>query len=78
MAQDTAETAAANPDVLESNEVVIRMNLSGDYQAVRDLVTNMRSLRHNFYVDKITFSASQDASQQFLDAVINLKYYYFN
>jgi hypothetical protein len=78
MPQDTQETAVTNNKILESNEVVVMVNLSGDYQAVHDYVTQLRSLRHNFYLEKITFSASQDATQQFLDAVINLKYYYFN
>jgi hypothetical protein len=60
----------------ERSEVSLTISATGDYQAIRDYVVKLRSLRHNFYVEKLTLSLP-DEDTQFLNTVITLKYYYF-
>ena len=59
-----------------SAEVPVTITLTGDYQSIRDYIVQLRGLRHNFYVERLTFFAPTGDSN-FLDANINLKYYYF-
>ena len=74
---DTPTSAQDQTDPLSREEATILVSLTGDYQAIRDYVVKIRSLRHNFFVEKIILSANQDQNNQFLDASITLKYYYF-
>jgi hypothetical protein len=60
----------------ERNEVSLTISATGDYQAIRDYVVKLRSLRHNFYVEKLTLSLP-DEDTRFLNTMITLKYYYF-
>jgi Tfp pilus assembly protein PilO len=85
MPNDKPETLATGPGTTNSTqpnnarmsaEVPITVTLTGDYQSIRDYIVQLRSLRHNFYVDRLTFFAPTNDST-FLDANINLKYYYF-
>ena len=77
MPNDTPTSAQDQTDALSREEATVLVSLTGDYQAIKDYVIKIRSLRHNFYVEKIILSANQDQNNQFLDASITLKYYYF-
>jgi hypothetical protein len=59
-----------------SAEVLLTVTLTGDYQSIRDYIVKLRTLRHNFSVERLTFFAPT-ADSTFLDANVSLKYYYF-
>jgi hypothetical protein len=76
MPNDKPLVGAGSGQKRERNEVSLTVSVTGDYQAIRDYMVKLRSLRHNFYVEKLTFSLP-DEDTQFLNTVITLKYYYF-
>ncbi len=79
MPNDTPETLSREFTSFNMEETQILVNLFGDYQAIRDFVYKLKELRHNFYLEKIVFSAPKSTEQsQFLDVNLTLKYYYFN
>ena len=77
MPQDASGQADAAKTMLSKNEVELLVTMTGYYQAVKDFVAKIRGLRHNYYVNRITFSAPQRSNTQTLEVSLNLKYYYF-
>lgn len=64
--------------VRHETENTLNISFIGDYQAVRDLILKLKTLRHNFTVNQINITAPQDNNlDQFLTINVNLKYYYF-
>ncbi len=77
MPNDNPTTTNNTDSLLQSREVDIVISMNGDYQAVRDYIIKLKNLRHNFYLEKITFSSPQDSKGGFLSVSLNVKYYYF-
>ncbi|MDO5561441.1 MAG: hypothetical protein Q4G02_01565 [bacterium] len=67
-----------SPAVKHEAENTLNISFIGDYQAVRDFILKLKTLRHNFTVNQINITAPQDNNlNQFLTVNVNLKYYYF-
>jgi len=63
---------------IQEERVRITLNLIGDYQAIRDFIQQLKSLRHNFSIEKITFTSPEiSESTQLLEASLNIVYYYY-
>lgn len=64
---------------LTPQENEVQVSFIGDYQAIKDFITQLKSLKHNFSVEQISFSAPKNTSlNQLLTVSVKLRYYYFN
>lgn len=64
---------------LNEKESEIQINFISDYQAVKDFITQLKLLKHNFSVDEISLSAPKSTNlNQLLTVSVKLRYYYFN
>ena len=77
---DTPLTAEPGVRKLESQETLVTLSLTGDYQALRDFIIKITGLRHNFAVERLVFSSNNNNSSQnqYLNASLTLRYNYFN
>ena len=78
MPTDTPRTASENEGIKEEQEVTIMLSLVGNYQGLREFITKIKQLRHNFLVEKLVFTGENNENAQILNATVTLKYYYFN
>ncbi len=75
--QPAQASTAATLATLNSQQVEISVSFMGDYQAIRDFITILKSYRHNYVVDSIRISAPRNSSDELLSVSLNLYYYYF-
>lgn len=77
---DDAQTAARNSqagNMLMEREASLTIKLLGNFQAVREFVTKIKSNRHNFRIEQIQFAPTTNTSD-LLDVTVYLTYYYYN
>ena len=77
MPDDDPYTADQNDTGLQDQMAEITITMSADYTAVRDYVDKLKALRHNFFINRITFSADDDDSS-ILNVSLIIRYYYYN
>lgn len=64
---------------LTAQESEMQISFVGDYQAIKDFITQLKALKHNFSVEQISLSAPKSTNlNQLLTVSIKLRYYYFN
>ena len=71
VADDTVKT-------LQAQNIDVTVSLVGDYQAIRDYVTAIKALRHNFYLQQLVLSTSDQNADNILQASVMVRYYYYN
>lgn len=54
-----------------------RVTLSGDYESIKNFVSQVQSLRRLFTVESIVFNAKEEKQQRRLEATLNIYAYYY-
>lgn len=72
-----SESGSSNAKLLQRTPVEVSLSLHGTYESIRDYISQLRSQRHNYSLEKIVFFSSGNQETRFLDANLVLRYYYY-
>ncbi len=71
------ETMVENSLYQERKNLLLHLNVSGEFTALHQFIETLRSVRRLFVVDSITFSFSESSGKKQLQALLNINLQYF-
>ncbi|MBQ6449356.1 hypothetical protein IJJ08_00415 [bacterium] len=74
----TINAGAGTNQLLQEHEVGISLSVTGSFQSIREFVSRLKNLRHNFRIEQLAFSSDETSGSNLLNTSIRLTYYYYN
>ena len=80
---DKPDTATINAglgtnQLLQEHEVDISLSVTGSFQSIREFISRLKGLRHNFRIEQLAFASDETSKNNLLNTSIRLTYYYYN